>query len=146
MSKAFVFDTNIFATYRRQIEKYSNFVQASSIVLYELTATTIDNDTLKFLEQLQAATRKSGRLQTPDDVDWWETAKMVRRLRELNLTSKTTTPTVLQNDALITRLAWLNESIIVTSDVDDFELLKKVLPQSPNKPELLIVHPDKFFS
>ena len=146
MNKAFVFDTNVFVTHAKPLAKYVDTVGVSSVVLYELTATTIDNDTLKFLERMQATAKKDGRLQTPNDVDWWETAKMVRRLRELNLTSKTTTPTVLQNDALITRLAWLNESIVVTSDVDDFELLKKVLPQSPNKPELLIVHPDKFFS
>ena len=141
-----IFDTDVFISYRKEVEEYFDLCAVTAIVLYELSATSIKDDDLKRLEQLKEAANKDGRLYVPTLSDWWETAKMIKRLRALNLTSKTTTATELQNDGLNVRLAWDKGCCIVTNDVDDYGYLKKVLPASSSKPELLIVPAAYFFA
>lgn len=135
-----LFDTNVFLEYKTTIKEYANVMRLSSIVLYELVATTIDDGSLQRFDTWRTTANKDHRLLTPSMIDYWETAKAVRRLRFLNLTSKTTTPTELQNDALIARTAWRNNCFVVTSDVDDFAYLQKVMPK------LEVIPADVFFS
>ena len=138
-----VFDSNVFISFSKRVRREEK--QAlSSVVFYELTATNITDDELKALNLLHDAAKAEDRLLTPSYSDWREAAKMVRRLRRLNLTAKAATATVLQNDALIARTAWTNEFAIVTTDLDDFELLKKVLPKS-TRPELQLFSPQQYF-
>jgi predicted nucleic acid-binding protein len=124
-----IFDTNVFHSYKHRIVEYAEIQRFSSVVLYELAATTIDEETLARFNRLRETTKKDGRFLTPSDFDWWETAKAIRRLRFLRLTSKTTTPTELQNDALIARTAWRNDCFVITIDIDDFAYLQKVMSQ-----------------
>ena len=59
--------------------------------------------------------------------DWWETSKAIRRLylMETEQPSKIKT---LRNDALLARLAVMHDSFIVTHDIDDFQIIQKVMP------------------
>ncbi len=102
----------------------------SSVVLYELTATSVDRSTL----QLYTSWRKSAitrkRLLTPAASDWFECSKLIRNLllgsksRSKGIVSKTTTAQQQQNDALIARTAVLNNCYVVTNNVRDFERFK----------------------
>jgi predicted nucleic acid-binding protein len=67
-----------------------------------------------------------------------ETAKMIRRMYLTKISQETKLKT-LRMDALIARLAVKNDGFVVTVDVDDFELIKKVLP------DLQIISASKFF-
>lgn len=124
-----VFDSNVFLEYQSKIEEYADIMRLSSIVLYELTATSIDDRTLQRFDIWRKTANQDSCLLTPTMIDYWETANAVRRLRFLKQTSKTTTPTELQNDALISRTAWRNNCFVVTPDIDDFAYLQKVMPK-----------------
>lgn len=79
-------------------------------------------------------------------LDWYETAKVIRRLRfgeksaSRGKTPKISNAQKLQNDALIARSAWTNNCFVVTTDVDDFSLF---LPFMKN---LEIISAEDFFS
>ena len=59
--------------------------------------------------------------------DWWEISKAIRRLylMETEQPSKIKT---LRNDALLARLAVMHDGFIVTHDIDDFQIIQKVMP------------------
>lgn len=147
--KSFVFDQNIFTAYPKILRGGSSTLSVkmhfSSVVLYELTATTVSADDLDRYEYLRKLHDKQGTLLTPDKNDWWETAKMIRRLRfgdksaSHGLTPKIRHAQQLQNDALIARTATLAKCYVVTKDVDDFQ---KFVPFMPN---LEIVGDVEFF-
>jgi len=139
MAKSPVFDTSVFSPYFSKIEKEISFSLLPTVVLYELVATSIDESTLKIYERWKAVLNKNGRLLTPTATDWWETAKSVRRLylKKIAPVSKLRT---LQNDALIARLAVKNDGFIVTSDVDDYELISREMTS------LIVVSAGYFFS
>ncbi len=139
MAKSPIFDTSIFSPYKKQIEKDIVFSLMPSIVLYELTATSIDESTLKKYEQWRKLLTKNERLLTPTNNDWWETAKSIRRLY-INKIAPVTKLKTLQNDALIARLAVKNSGFVVTMDVDDFEIIKREMPK------LEVISGDYFFS
>ena len=139
-----VFDTNVYIEFPALIATAKKSA-LSAVVFYELTATNISDGELKFYELTFDAAKAEKRLLTPSDFDWREAAKMVRRLRQLSLTAKATTATVLQNDALIARTAWIHEYAVVTGDIDDFELLKKVLPKKSTRLELQLFTPQQYF-
>ena len=117
----------------------------SSVVLYELTATTISADDLDIFENWRKFHDKNDSLITPDKNDWWETAKLIRRLRfgdksaSHGLTPKLQHAQQLQNDALTARTATLAKCYVVTKDIDDFQ---QFLPFMPN---LEIVSDIEFF-
>lgn len=131
-----LFDTNVFTSYAGA---FTNRVLAkmklSSVVLYELTATTIAEEDLSKYEAWRKQHELNKTLLTPDKVDWWETAKMIRRLRfgaksaSHGLTPKLTHAHQLQNDALIARTATAAKCYVVTTDVDDFEQFLPYLPK-----------------
>ena len=146
--KSFLFDQNIFVSYSKVIlnnETLSAKMRFSSVVLYELTATMISADGLNIYEKWRKLHDKNGTLITPDKTDWWETAKLIRRLRfgdkstSHGLTPKLQHAWQLQNDALIARTATLAKCYVVTKDVDDFQQF------TPFLPNLEIVGDEEFF-
>lgn len=139
MAKLPVFDTSVFPPYKKQIEKEIAFALLPSVVLYELTATSIDESTLKKYDRWRVALSQNERLLTPTKIDWWETAKAIRRLY-VKKTASVSKLKTLQNDALIARLAVRNKGFVVTMDVDDYEIIRREMPT------LEIVSGDYFFS
>jgi predicted nucleic acid-binding protein len=139
MAKSPIFDTSVFSPFKKQIEKDIAFSLLPSIVLYELTATSIDESTLKKYERWRKLLTKNERLLTPTANDWWETARSIRRLYNKKHAPVTKLKT-LQNDALIARLSVKNDGFVVTMDVDDFEIIKREMPK------LEVVSGDYFFS
>ncbi len=139
MAKSPVFDTSVFSPYGNLIEPQISSALFPSIVFYELTATSIDETTLKKYERWRITLSKIDRVLTPTANDWWETAKAVRRLY-LKKTAPVSKLKTLQNDALIARLSVKNHGFVVTADVDDYEIIKREMPK------LEIVSADYFFS
>lgn len=139
MAKSPVFDTSVFSPFKTLIEPQIAYALFPSIVFYELTASNIDESTMKRYESWRHTLTKIDRILTPSATDWWETAKSVRRLY-LKKTSPISKVKTLQNDGLIARLAVKNHGFVVTADVDDFEILKREMPK------LEVVSADYFFS
>jgi predicted nucleic acid-binding protein len=139
MEKSPVFDTSIFSPFKKRVEKDIAFALLPSVVLYELTATSIDLSTLQKYERWRKILIKNNRLLTPTQTDWWETAKSIRRLY-LKKTAPVSKLKTLQNDALIARLAVKNNGFVVTEDVDDYEFIRREMPK------LEIVSAEYFFS
>ncbi len=147
--KSFVFDQNIFTQYSSIIgDKGSSLavkMHFSSVVLYELAATTVSADDLDVFEKWRKFHDKENTLITPDKNDWWETAKLIRRLRfgdksaSHGLTPKLSHAYQLQNDALIARTATKAKCYVVTQDTDDFGQFL------PFMPKLEIVSGEEFF-
>ncbi len=139
MAKSPVFDTSVFSPYYKKIKPQISSALFPSIVFYELTATSINEGTLKQYEIWRQTLGKIDRILTPTATDWWETAKSIRRLY-LKKTAPISKLRTLQNDALIARLAVKNGGFVVTMDVDDFEIIKR------ETPKLEVVSADYFFS
>lgn len=122
-------DTSVFSTYKKQIDDNISSFHFSSVVLYELIASHIDESTLKKYESWEILFRKTGKLITPTRTDWITTAKSIRRLRHLKLVNKNLPATTLQNDALIARCASIHNCFVVTDNIRDYTLLQKVMPR-----------------
>ena len=122
-------DTSVFSTYKKLIDENIDSFHFSSVVLYELIASLIDESTLQKYESWENAFRKTGRLITPNRTDWIITAKAVRRLRHLKLIDKNLSSTALQNDALIARNSFTHKCFVVTDNIRDYALLQKVMPK-----------------
>jgi predicted nucleic acid-binding protein len=125
--KSPLFDTAVYIEYEQQITpNLFNKMKFSMVVLYELTATTIDRQLLQKFERIKVELNKRGDLVTPTMTDWWETAKMIRRLRfgeksaAGGKTPKIPDASRMQNDALIARNAYLNDCYVVTTNFEDF--------------------------
>jgi len=118
----------------------------SIVVLYELTATTIRKSDFQDLDFIRQTFHKKGDLLVPTMTDWWETAKLIRRLRfGEKAASKGKTPKVtdahrLQNDALIARSASLHDCFVVTTNIADFNFF------TPFMEKLEIISADDFFA
>jgi predicted nucleic acid-binding protein len=139
MAKSPVFDTSVFSPFGKLIEPQISSALFPSIVFYELSATSIDETTLKKYEHWRITLGKIDRVLTPTSNDWWETAKAIRRLY-IKKTFPVSKLKTLQNDALIARLAVKNKGFVVTMDVDDYEIIKREMPK------LEVVPADYFFS
>ncbi len=85
------------------------------------------------------ALTQNDRLLLPTRIDWWETAKAIRRLY-LKKTAPVSKLKTLQNDALIAWLTVKNKGFVVTMDMDDYEIIKREM----SNPE--IVSGEYFFS
>jgi predicted nucleic acid-binding protein len=138
MAKRPIFDTSVFSGYSSEIENIYLSSLFPSIVLYELVATSLDEETLKKYDRWRVSLNKIHRLITPTANDWWETAKSIRRLY-LNKSAQANKLKTLRNDALLSRLAIKHDAFIVTNDIDDFQLIKKDMKQ------LVIVPAPEFF-
>ncbi len=141
-----VFDMNVFIEYKTSITDYHfSRMALSSIVLYELTATTID----KSIWQKYTAWRKIftdlDRFLVPTADDWWESAKIVSRLRfgeksaSQGKTPKLADAQKLQNDVLIARTAYAQKFYVVTSNLSDFQKIRQFL-------NVEIVSADEYFA
>lgn len=116
------------------------------VVLYEITATTIDKSYLQKLDGIRQTFHERGDLITPTMTDWWETAKVIRRLRFGEKTAAGgKTPKIpdasrMQNDALIARAASLNECFVVTTNFEDFNKF------TPLMDKLEVISAEDFFA
>jgi len=121
-------------------------MRLSIVVLYELTATTIRKSDFQELDYIRQTFHKRGDLLVPTMTDWWETVKMIRRLRFGEKTAaQGKTPKMpdayrLQNDALIARSASLHECFVVTTNINDFNHFV------PYMEKLEIISADEFFA
>lgn len=122
-----ILDSSAFIQYDKQITpNLFEKMTVSMVVLYEISATTIDREYLQKVDKLRQSALKRDKLITPTMSDWWETAKMIRRLRfgeksdAGGKTPKMPDALRVQNDALIARSAYLNNCFIVTNTVGDF--------------------------
>lgn len=135
-----MFDTSVFSPYRKRIDKFIPVSKFSLVVFYELAATNIDDSTIQKLEMWKNKLSKINSLITPTQNDWLICAKAVRRLRKLGLIDKNMPAVSLQNDALISRTACVNDCFVVTENIKDFSLLQKVMPK------LEVIPASEFFS
>lgn len=138
MAKSPIFDTSSVIQYSENVELLYHSALFPSIVFFELIATSTDESTFKKYSRWHNALKKANRMLTPTENDWWETAKMIRRMYRNKIAQETKLKS-LRMDALIARLAVKNDGFIVTVDVDDFELIKKAMP------DLQIISASKFF-
>jgi len=140
-------DSAVFIQYDKQITPaIVEKMKLSMVVLYELMATTVDREYFQKLNAIRQIFLKRGDLITPVMTDWWETAKLIRRLRfgektaSRGKTPKLTDARRLQNDALIARNAHLNDCFVVTTNYEDFN---KFVPFMEN---LVVIAAEDFFS
>jgi predicted nucleic acid-binding protein len=122
-------DTSVFSTYKKLIDENIDSFHFSTVVLYELIASLIDESTMQKYQSWETAFRKTDRLITPTRTDWIISAKSVRRLRHLKLIDKNLSSTALQNDALIARSSFMHKCFVVTDNIRDYALLQKVMPK-----------------
>lgn len=122
-------DTSVFSTYKKLIDENIDSFHFSTVVLYELIASLIDESTMQKYQSWETAFRKTDRLITPTRTDWIIAAKSVRRLRHLKLIDKNLSSTALQNDALIARSSFMHKCFVVTDNIRDYALLQKVMPK-----------------
>ncbi len=122
-------DTSVFSTYKKLIDENIDSFHFSTVVLYELIASLIDESTLQKYQSWETAFRKTDKLITPTRTDWIISAKSVRRLRHLKLIDKNLSSTALQNDALIARSSFMHKCFVVTDNIRDYALLQKVMPK-----------------
>ncbi len=127
MAKKPIFDTSVFPDYAARIEDILLSCLFPSVIFYELVATSIDDSTLQKYERWRVLANKNKLLINPTASDWWETSKAIRRLYLMNSEQPTKIKT-LRNDALIARLAVMHDGFVVTHDVDDFQIIQKVMP------------------
>lgn len=141
-----VFDMNAFVQYKKAITDYHfSRMALSSVVLYELTATTIDKSERQKYTAWRTLFTKLDRFLVPNSDDWWEASKIVSRLRfgeksaAQGKTPKLTNAQKLQNDALIARTAYSQKFFVVTSNLKDFQKTRQFL-------DVEIVAAEEYFS
>ena len=142
-----LFDTNVFLSYKPHLTRthFANMA-LSVVVLYELRANPLDQSLIQRYESWRKEFAGDGMLLTPTMSDWWETARIVSRLREQDKrahhgqTPPLASATALQNDALIARTAFMHrpKCTVITANTADFARLRDFW-------DFPLVHPDKFF-
>lgn len=129
-----VFDTNIFTTYEAYLKK-DDFrkMSLSIIVLYELTARPIADETFKKFDKWRETYENKNRLIVPTSDDIWTASKAIRNLRlaqqkqHKGITPTMKNATQFQNDAVIARSAFKNGCFVVTDNTKDFDALRKFM-------------------
>jgi hypothetical protein len=140
MVKSPIFDTNTIETFSYQIENLVEFSYFPSIVFFELIVTSIDKSTFEKYTRWHNALKKSDRILTPTENDWWETSKAIRRMY-VNQSAQQSKLKTIRIDALIARISVKKlNTFIVTLDVDDFQIIQKEMPN------LKIKDANEFFS
>jgi len=122
-----IFDTSVFSDHVEQIESLLLTALFTSIVFYELVGTSIDETSLQKYERWRVLLNRHNRLLNPTARDWWETSKSIRRLYMMKGAQPSKLRT-LRNDALISRLATVHDGYVITHDIDDFQMMQKVMP------------------
>lgn len=141
-----VFDMNVFIEYEKLLtEKDISKMALSSVVLYELTATTIDKSLWQKYTAWRKFYEKDKLFLVPNSDDWWEASKIVSRIRfgeksaSQGRTPKLAQAQKLQNDALIARTAYARKFFVVTSNISDFQKIRQFL-------NVEIVSAEEYFS
>jgi predicted nucleic acid-binding protein len=134
-----IFDTSVFSDYADEIEKIYTSALFPTVVLYELTATSIDDSTLQKYERWRLTLNKINGIINPTKTDWWETSKAIRRLYLMKAAPQSKLKTI-RNDALISRLAVMHDGFVVTHDIDDFQIIQKAMSK------LDVISANEFFS
>ncbi len=135
-----IFDTSTVIKYRNQLKPVLRVAYFPSLVFFELVSTSINQDELKLYSSWRSEFKKSDRILSPTENDFWETAKAIRRL-SINKIAPQTKLITLRTDALIARLSIKHkDSFIVTDDVDDFQIIKREMK------ELQVISADEFFA
>ena len=138
MVRSPIFDTSSVIEYSEEVENLYHSAFFASIVFFELIATSTDHSNLKKYSRWRNALKKADRILSPTENDFWETGKSINRLY-LKKAAQASKLLILRTDALIARLAVKSKNFVVTSDVDDFEIIKKDMKQ------LVIVSAAEFF-
>ncbi len=133
-----IFDTSVFSDYGDKVDESISLVLFPTIVLYELVASSVNQDSFKKYERWRVLLSKNEALLNPTARDWWETSKAIRRLYLMKDMQPSKLKT-LRNDALTARLAVIHDGFMVTHYVDDFQIIQKVMP------ELRVVAASDFF-
>ena len=129
-----VFDMNVFIEYEKLLtEKDISKMALSAVVLYELTATTIDKSLWQKYTAWRKFYEKDDLFLVPNSEDWWESSKIVSRIRfgeksaSQGKTPKLPDAQKLQNDVLIARTAYAKKFFVVTSNLSDFYKIRQFL-------------------
>ena len=129
-----VFDMNVFVEYENiMTEKDITKMALSAVVLYELTATTIDKSRWQNFTAWRKAFTELDRYLIPTSEDWWESSKIVSRMRfgeksvSQGKTPKDPNAQKRQNDVLIARTAFAQKFFVVTSNLEDFRKIRQFL-------------------
>ena len=129
-----VFDMNVFVEYKNLITDYHFAKMAlSSVVLYELTATTIDKSNWQKYTAWRKFFEKDNLYLAPTAEDWWQSGRIASRIRHgekskaKGRTPKNPHTQKLQNDILIARTAFANKFFVVTSNLEDFRKIQLFL-------------------
>jgi len=129
-----VFDMNVFIEYKDFITDYHFAKMAlSSIVLYELTATTIDKSLWQKYTVWRKVFTELDRFLVPTAEDWWQSGKIASRIRHgekskaKGRTPKNPNTQKLQNDILIAQTAFACKFFVVTSNLEDFRKIQQFL-------------------
>ena len=129
-----VFDMNVFIEYKDFITDYHFAKMAlSSIVLYELTATTIDKSLWQKYTVWRKVFTELDRFLVPTAEDWWQSGRIASRIRHgekskaKGRTPKNPHTQKLQNDILIARTAFAQKFFVVTSNLEDFRKIRQFL-------------------
>ncbi len=138
MAKSPIFDTSTVIQYSFDVESLYYSALFPSIVFFELIATSIDESAYKKYFRWRNALKKAERILSPTETDWWETSKLIRRMY-LNKTAQESKLKTLRMDSLIARLTVKHHGFVVTVDLDDFDLIKKVMP------DLQVISAEDFF-
>ncbi|MDX2170735.1 MAG: type II toxin-antitoxin system VapC family toxin [Deltaproteobacteria bacterium] len=103
--------------------RQSFVVRHSAVVLSELRRGVRSADAER---RLQALVRQVGRAWAPTTDDWWEAGGLIRRIGDQQSWSRERRRTF-QNDALIALTARRHGATVVTSNRQDFRLLRQYL-------------------
>lgn len=129
-----VFDMNVFVEYRNFInDYYFSKMALSSVVLYELTATTIDKSDWQKYTAWRKLFTKDNLYLVPTSEDWWQSGRIASRVRHgekskaKGRTPKNPNTQRLQNDILIARTAFARKFFVVTSNTEDFRKIRQFL-------------------
>jgi len=129
-----VFDMNVFVEYKNLITNYHFSKMAlSSVVLYELTATTIDKSVWEKYTAWRRFFETDNLFLVPISEDWWQSGRIASRIRHgekskaKGKTPKNPNTQKLQNDILIARSAFARKFFVVTSNLADFRKIQQFL-------------------
>jgi predicted nucleic acid-binding protein len=129
-----VFDTDIFASYAEHLTKNDYRKMSFSIlVLYELVARPIRQETFEIFDKWRERYKSTNRLIIPTYDDIWTSAQAIRKMRlaeqrqHKGITPAMENATAFQNDALIARSAFKKNCFVVTANVADYEKISQFM-------------------
>jgi predicted nucleic acid-binding protein len=123
------YDSSVFIAYKPDFPTSGFYL--SAVVLQELVVGAPDKSGRKVLEVAYGVYKKKKLLLVPDDEDWWEAGKILNRIL-MNKREHGERPRLPPNkkqeiirDILIARTAHKVKALVVTDNVNDFELIAR---------------------